>query len=1733
MTKKADLQAALAQCVLDVVLLQETHRGLTDAALVVPGYTTYEILPKSASGKSGGVAILVRTPLVSAKAGSSTSGVHQAISATVLLIGGSQVKFTSAYFPHGDINEAALSSTTGADSDIHVLCGDFNVHHATWQQNISPSDLRNKHATRLADWAGDLDYVCANNPEIVTRFDPTATKRHTSPDVTFSRGAVVQNWRRATAQELPAIFSNSDHSPLLFTVSHVPPDLDDAGFPAEFVSAACTSRRPLFQWKKAQWPLFSKELRLTTGMAARRSAGYPSMSVDEKERWLSSRIRIATAHHVPRGNRNVTNTFNPNLVRSSEITAATERLNAATTKWQEATPAVPPAEQHRLQEEIQTLRTARNALLRDASSTRFREKCASLRGSDPHAWSAIRNMPVAKPTSRMSEPPQQQNVAAGPPPPTPKVKAASLIDMYANISTRHASSLPVPKRLRKVFIDRAASHRRPAASSSADGGVDDALDRQRQRQQQITVTEVRSAIRRANKGRAAGPDTIYADALHRLPSCTLRAITELCRHSLQAGTVPNNWRIAWIIPLLKPGKDAAKPESYRPVSLVSVLGKAMERIIYERMRAHLESFLTDTQSGFRAGRSTSDQLAHVFAFVKRHAVLRRDNQRQHNGGGRPTKVVATLVDFSRAFDKVDHRRLLLMMADQGIPHDIIMWVRHFLHERRARVNVDGIKSPWREMSCGVPQGTVLGPVLFLIYINSLARELEEQGIDAGLFADDLTILAHGTDETELESQINRALEIIDKWCSTHFMPVSAEKTKYISLVTPLSRDLRLSFAARDGVASPDVNASLIIGRESNTKLLGYQLDTRMQGVCHVTSLEETYNYRLSQLRAIQGRQWGPRATDLRTFYTGYSLGKILYGAETWGHLPSSELWQRLETKHNAGARIISGASQFARVSSVHEEANTVPLQSMATLRAFTYLEKCLRSGDGLRKQDAATLFDDQHPAVQLKHELQKKHQISFAESPIQLPTAADGVDAATAATPRYPAIAPPIAQPAALDFFSSKVKVFPHLISKLPRDATDEQKRAATIETINAPRLGRSDFRVWIDGAAHVGTRSGAAVIVQRRQPDGSYATLDRCSASVACGKLAGSMTAESTAWRLAMTTMRQVLRHEQQQQVRRERRTKARIRRAARDVLRPEMAKELACVLKTMRGLPRFVERHSHDVALLLLGDSRATTRRALHSDFDYIRSFSPQTVRHALSEAGLDARMFITRLKLSITFLSDSQHLLLSLAAGPLSTSDPIIAEGWEAARVIAHHCQRINMQHVRAHCGVEGNEAADALAELASRGPQAAAPLHMRDVTAAASRLMKERQLRAAEKDTHRFFVTGSSSPSNLSRSQHLPRKQEALLAQLRTDASHLLGTGLRRLQRVPAACRWCRACDHEQTAAPEEAPAGQAQRKKLPRATQHRIKCTITNCGDSTERILLRAMEHVVKAHKKEDGTPFSENEAYVALGYAADPTQRRLDAARKTQLTKRARAAAEPTEEEATTATQASTGPATNEAGATVNTGGAGGGVNDDDVAPAKQRFVCTFCSRECKSKQGLGQHVTKAHGTTKEVIDERRRADQAADAEMERRSQEAIERPEETMLHVVCVCPALQRLRDEFGLDGNSREVWWGGKTAEFVTAALALLTDQDAPRLDEEQGPSAGQRRSRENAATAPELAGAATEGFPVEPGLAAGCAAAAVSTPPYALGWKRAVLLSCPGVSVAVPPTRAQGTAELGGVL
>ena len=442
----------------------------------------------------------------------------------------------------------------------------------------------------------------------------------------------------------------------------------------------------------------------------------------------------------------------------------------------------------------------------------------------------------------------------------------------------------------------------------------------------IELEEVKEALRLMEGNKSAGPDGVHPKLLRQLPEEALEVVRQLFNKSLREGRVPQAWRKGEIIPILKAGKDPTQLGSYRPICLTGCLGKWMERVVGTRIRWRLEKedWLSKFQAGFREGRGVTDQLVRL-------------SQAVWDGYQRREKTGLVLFDFERAYDKVWRDALLWKMTEAGMSRTLVRWVQAWLANRLAWTKVNEVRSKRRVFQQGLPQGSVLSPLLFLIYINDLVEELAA-GVQVSAFADDIAVWHTAKAVETCKEKAQWATEVVERWSEKWLMKLSKDKCT-VSLLSNDRKD-------RNSQGLEVHIGGQVMKKEESPCFLGVVYEANMTFGKQVDRVTAKAKTGVKLLRRLAGRDWGWKKELLRITSMALIESTLLYASAAWGPWVARTSWEKLERVQLEAARIVGGTLKSAPREAVLAEAGLTELKRKAEGQWMREYEKCLRSREG-------------------------------------------------------------------------------------------------------------------------------------------------------------------------------------------------------------------------------------------------------------------------------------------------------------------------------------------------------------------------------------------------------------------------------------------------------------------------------------------------------------------------------------------------------------------------------------------------------------------------------------------------------------------------------------------------------------------------------------------------------------------------------------------------------------------
>ena len=378
---------------------------------------------------------------------------------------------------------------------------------------------------------------------------------------------------------------------------------------------------------------------------------------------------------------------------------------------------------------------------------------------------------------------------------------------------------------------------------------------------------------------SAGHDDISNFILKGVISSIADPLAHIFNESISRGVFPEQLKIAKVIPLFKKG-DKLDPSNYRPISLLSTLSKILEKLIFKRTMNffNTHNVFTNSQFGFRQKHSTIHALLNFIDKVA-HAI---DNH---------SHLIGIFLDFSKAFDTINHDILLYKLSHYGIHGKALQWFRSYLNSRKQYVSLNDHNSTLEQIACGVPQGSLLGPLLFIIYINDFCKSSDV--LSFILFADDSNVFFSHDNQTTLVNTVNSESEKLTEWIRANKLSLNLQKTKYMLFSNSLE-------TLPSHVIFDDTHLECV----SEIKFLGITVDNKLSWKSHIVSICNTISRNIGVINRLKSHI---PSSSLLTLYSSLILPYLNYGILAWGNTHKI-LLDRLLLLQKKSLRIISNTT---------------------------------------------------------------------------------------------------------------------------------------------------------------------------------------------------------------------------------------------------------------------------------------------------------------------------------------------------------------------------------------------------------------------------------------------------------------------------------------------------------------------------------------------------------------------------------------------------------------------------------------------------------------------------------------------------------------------------------------------------------------------------------------------------------------------------------------------------------
>ena len=422
--------------------------------------------------------------------------------------------------------------------------------------------------------------------------------------------------------------------------------------------------------------------------------------------------------------------------------------------------------------------------------------------------------------------------------------------------------------------------------------------------------DILTTLLKTSELKSSGMKDLSAKFMKDIMSILIDEVAHLYEMVVESGVFPVKWKIATVTPIPKV-KNPKSCNELRPISILPLPGRILERIIHDQIKEFLETtlYLAPQQYGFRKNKSTTKALA---AIVDRILLANDDGD----------LAVAVFLDFRKAFDTVNHQILMWKLERAGLSRKLCNLIQDYLSDRQQVTVMGKLRSEPRKITTGVPQGSTLGPLLFLVYINDLVNVSKEA--DFFMFADDAAIIAHSKDLNQTAQILNRVLALANTWFEENQLSLNTGKTQYVV------------FGSKKKIGKAS-QIDIKIGNEkinevTEYKYLGTILDSTLSAVGQLTRLNQQLAIKMTTFRKIRSCMSVKTAILI---YKATILPIMDYNDLIYNFL-NKQQQQKLQRAQNRALRIVFRGNNFS-VAEMHERAGLDQLEMRREFHLLTMM----------------------------------------------------------------------------------------------------------------------------------------------------------------------------------------------------------------------------------------------------------------------------------------------------------------------------------------------------------------------------------------------------------------------------------------------------------------------------------------------------------------------------------------------------------------------------------------------------------------------------------------------------------------------------------------------------------------------------------------------------------------------------------------------------------------------------
>jgi ribonuclease HI/L-rhamnose mutarotase len=782
------------------------------------------------------------------------------------------INILSVYFPKGTDNIDSNWLRSFDVTENWIVCGDFNTHSPLWDKgchNISNNSFNESVI--------DSDLILINDGRI-TRIPDVSTHRPSALDLTF----VSPNIFVDCVWDIDTEPLGSDHLPITLTFNNNYVDTETEN-----------DSIPKYIYSRADWDLFQSLL------LSYNTDYVNNDSINDMYIQFMQQIHSAAAKSIPQKRTSYRRKHTGNIWWNDICETAVKEKKIAYKNWLK----------FRSDENFKEMKTAKikcNKVIASEKRKFWYDYCSSAVNNSQDTAKVWKKISEMKNGFQLPQCPLKllDNKF-----PSPHEKAEEFVKVFANVSNSH--NLPINVKNKREYLENTEEYDAPPP--------DDNL----YINSEIKYEEVQNAILELGRKRSAvGLDGISYNLLMHLPVKWVNILHTIINKCWSTGIIPDLWKSSLTIPILKSGKPRSDVSSYRPIALTSHVCKVMEKIVLERMSYYCikQNVIPLNQAGFQKGRSTVDHLVKITTHIKRQFAKRKS-------------VLATFFDVTKAYDRVWHARLLYKLKSIGLSGRIYYYIGTFLKDRNIKVKVGNSYSSSYKTNMGIPQGSIISPILFNILIYDLPQVLSNK-VSLVQYADDIAIwmnvnLKKKTSLYEIKhiTQVyQQEINNISYYMNTNGLELSKQKTNLVLF---------------NHGQEPRQLPKLVIENEEikyvkEVKFLGVYLTCKLHWKRHIDYVIQKAVKSYNLLKIISRQNWGQDVKTLIHLACSLVRSKLTYGQEAYFSAPKCYL-KKLQSLDSKAVKLALGVPIHTNTAKAYKLAGIIPLDEWRKICCAKYI----------------------------------------------------------------------------------------------------------------------------------------------------------------------------------------------------------------------------------------------------------------------------------------------------------------------------------------------------------------------------------------------------------------------------------------------------------------------------------------------------------------------------------------------------------------------------------------------------------------------------------------------------------------------------------------------------------------------------------------------------------------------------------------------------------------------------